>query len=251
VWSARFEAVARRIWALTPIRSGDKVLDIGTGTGIVPKTLSEATQASALLVGCDCSAGMLQRARTQVAGLRVVVCGADALPFRDECFDLVTASFVLSHVRDYPRALSEALRVLKHSSIFAVTTWAPSSGPYSAAWSDCLAEAISKTEVERAFAEVIPWEDRFSQPGALETVLSHAGFVQVRSVTVVVESDMTLDQFLEDRELSSSGRLGLHLLGEEGWARFRAATREKLQARLGQSFRYRRDALIVTAKKQA
>jgi SAM-dependent methyltransferase len=194
---------------------------------------------------------MLQRARTQVTGLRVLVGDAAALPFRDECFDLVTASFVLSHVRDYPRALSETLRVLKQSGNFVVTSWAPTTGPYSSAWSDCLSEAISKTEVERAFTEVVPWDDRFSQPGALETALSRAGFAQIRSDTVVVESDMTLDQFLEDRELSSSGRLGLHLLGEEGWERFRAATREKLQADFGLSFRYRRDALIVTAKKQA
>jgi ubiquinone/menaquinone biosynthesis C-methylase UbiE len=251
VWSARFEAVARHIWALMPPQAGDKVLDIGTGTGIVPRTLSEAAQASGLMVGCDRSAGMLLRARAQVVGLRVLVGDATALPFQDESFDLATASFVLSHVRDYWSALAETHRVLKPSGILAVTNWAPSSDPYSTAWSDCLAEAISKPEAERALAEVAPWEDHFSRQGALEATLSRAGFSPIRSEAVAVESNLTVDQFLEDRELSSGGRLGLHLLGAGGWELFRAATSEMFRARFGSSFRYRRDALIAIARKKA
>ena len=250
VWSARFEVVARRLWALVPPEARDKVLDIGTGTGIVARTLPEAAQASGLIVGCDRSVSMLLRARAQVAALRVLAADATALPFRGESFDLATASFVLSHVRDYASALAETLRVLKPSGIFAVTSWGPPSDPYSTAWSDCLAHAISKQEAERAFAEVVPWDVHFSQPGALESALSRAGFAPICSDTVAVESDMTVDQFLEDRELSSSGRLGLHLLGVDGWERFRLATREKFQARFGLSFQYRRDALVVIARKQ-
>jgi ubiquinone/menaquinone biosynthesis C-methylase UbiE len=251
VWSARFQVVARRICALMPLRGGDRALDIGTGTGIVARTLSELARRAGLIVGCDPSVGMLLRARAQVAQLQVLASEATALPFRDESFDLATASFVLSHVRDYPKALAETLRVLKPAGLFAVTNWAPSSDPYLAAWSDCLAEAISKPEAERALTEVAPWEDHFSQAGALEEALVSAGFAPLRSDTVPVESDMTVDQFLEDRELSSGGRLGLYLVGMEGWERFRPATREKLEARFGSSFRCRRDALVVIARKQA
>ena len=129
VWSARFQAVARHIWALMPPRAGDRKLDIGTGTGIVPKALAEVAQAPGLMVGCDRSAGMLLQARAQVAGLRVLVGDATALPFESENFDLATASFVLSHVRDYHRALEETLWVLKPSGILAVTNWAPASDP--------------------------------------------------------------------------------------------------------------------------
>ena len=138
VWSARFQAV------------------VGTGTGIVPRALAEVAQAPGLMVGCDRSAGMLLQARAQVAGLRVLVGDATALPFESENFDLATASFVLSHVRDYHRALEETLRVLKPSGILAVTNWAPASDPHIAAWSDCLAETISKPEAQRASAEVAP-----------------------------------------------------------------------------------------------
>ncbi len=187
VWSARFEAVARHIWALVPPRASDNVLDIGTGTGIVPMTLGEVTQASGLAVGCDRSAGMLLRARARVSRFRVLVADATALPFRGESFDLATASFVLSHVRDYLRALAEALRVLKPSGLLAVSNWAPPSDPYSSAWSECLAEAISKPEAERAMAEVAPWEGHFSQQGHLESALTQAGFSVVRCDAVEFE----------------------------------------------------------------
>lgn len=249
LWFARFEAVARRIWELVPLKAGDKVLDIGTGTGIVARTLCEVAQAPGLTVGCDRSPGMLLRARASVVGLRAVVAEATALPFRDGSLDLATASFVLSHVRDYPSALAETLRVLKPSGMFAVSNWAPPSDPYSAAWTECLAEAITKLEVERALAEVAPWEGQFSQPGALEAALTRAGFSRVGSDAVEVESDFTVDQFLEDRQLSSGGRLGFHLLGADGWARFRAAARDMFNARFGPSFRYHRRALVVIARK--
>lgn len=249
VWSARFEVVARHIWALIPPNDGDKVLDVGTGTGIVPRTLSEVAQASGFRVGCDRSAGMLLRARAQGVGLHVLVADATALPFRGESFDIATASFVLSHVRDYPSMLAEILRILKPSGMLAVSNWAPPSDPYSAAWSECLAEAISKPEAARALAEVAPWEAHFSQQGALEAALTRAGFSSVRSDAVNVNSDFTVDQFVEDRELSSGGRLAFHLLGADGWARFRAAASGMLQTRFGSSFRYARRAFIVIARK--
>ncbi len=249
IWSPRFEVVAPHIWALISPKPNDRVLDIGTGTGIVLRILSEVAEATGFTVGCDRSAGMLRRARTQVAGLRLLVADATALPFRGDSFNLVTASFVLSHVSDYPSALAEMLRVLRSRGTVAVSNWAPPFDPYSAAWSKWLAGAISKPEAERALAEVAPWEGHFSQKGALEAALTRAGFSQVASDVVAVEFDLTVEQFVDDRELSSAGRLGHHLLGREGWARFRATASDMLHTRFGSSFRYHRRALIVRARK--
>ncbi len=247
-WSATFEAVARRIWGLIPPNGGRRVLDIGTGTGIVLRTLSVVSPADRLMVGCDRSVGMVQRA-ARLAGVRILVADATALPFPGESFDVATASFVLTRVRDYPSGLAEIVRVLKPSEMLAVSSWGLPSDPYSAAWSECLAAAISKREAERASEEVAPWEGYFSQPGALEMALSRAGFSPLVSDTFEVESHFTVEQFLEARELSSGGRLAFHLLGADGWTRFREATIGKLHARFGSSFRYHRLALIAIARK--
>lgn len=249
VWSARFEAVARHIWRLIPPRASDKVLDIGAGTGIVPMAACELAQAPRLTVGCDRSAGMLQRARARVGTLRVLVAEATDLPFRDGSFDLATASFVLSHVCEYRQALAEALRVLRPSGMLAISNWTPPSDPYGPAWSECLAAAISKSEVDRALLEVAPWENHFSQPERLEAALTDAGFSLVVSDAVEFEVTCTVDQFLEDRELSSGGRLGLHLLGPAGWARFRGAAYDMFHTRFGSSFRYPRCALVVIGRR--
>ncbi len=249
VWSARFEPVARRIWALAPPRAGDKVLDIGTGTGIVPMTLCAVAQKPGLVVGCDRSQGMLLRARARLAGLQVLVADASGLPFAGESFDLATASFVLSHVRDYRRALREVQRVLKPSGRFAASNWAPPTDPYGAAWNECLAGAISKQSAERAMAEVAPWEAYFSQPGQLESAVAQAGFSVVAAEVAEFEFAFTVEQYLEDRELSSGGRLGRHLLGPDGWARLLARAGELFQRRFGSSFSYPRRALIVIGRK--
>ncbi len=249
VWSARFEAVARRIGILLAPSHDESVLDIGTGTGIVPRIIAGLASGTGLMAGCDRSAGMLMRARERVAGLRVLVADATALPFAGESFHLATASFVLSHIHDYPRALAEALRVLRPSGRLAVSSWAPPSDPYSTAWDECLADAVDREEATRAVAEFVPWEDHFSQEKALEAALESAGFATLSSETVDVESSVTVDHFVEDRELSGRGRWARHVLGAERWARVRAAARERLGACFGSPIRYRRRAFVVIARK--
>lgn len=159
------------------------------------------------------------------------------------------ASFVLSHVPDYAKALVEILRVTRHGGNIAISNWAPPSDPYSAAWNALLAGTISRAEVERALAEVAPWEAYFSRPGTLQTALSDAGFTQATVFEVAVESDYTVEEFLEDRALASAARLACHQLGPDGWARFRSRASEAFHARFGASFQYCRGALIGIAKK--
>ena len=249
VWSARFEAVARQIAALVPARAGERVLDVGTGTGIVARILAGRSPGTGLMVACDRSAEMVVRARERAAGALVLVTDAAALPFADHSFDLVTASFVLSHIQDYPTALAEMLRVLKASGRLAVSSWAPPSDPYTTAWDESLAGAVDKLEAKRAVAEVVPWEEHFSKEGALEAALTHAGFSAAASTAIDVEGGFTADQFVEDRELSPEGLWARHVLGAEGWARVRAAGRKQLQTRYGSSIRNQRRAFIVTARK--
>lgn len=67
----------------------------------------------------DINAGMLSVGRDRltnrglVSGFDYVQCNAEALPFPDQSFDLVTISFGLRNVTDKDAALREMYRVLK------------------------------------------------------------------------------------------------------------------------------------------
>jgi len=70
------------------VRNGEKVLDVGCGTGSLSATLARLTGASKI-VGIDPSNGFIEYAQTQIAHPRVSFEVGDAqnLPFPDGSFD--------------------------------------------------------------------------------------------------------------------------------------------------------------------
>lgn len=117
-WWERFDAIVR----LGDLR-GQRVLDIGCGTGAVAAALAE--RASAKVWGVEQSAEMLTVARARVpSGVGLKQGRAEALPFRDAWFDRVLFSLVI-HLVDRPSALVEAARVLVDGGRVVVATFAP------------------------------------------------------------------------------------------------------------------------------
>lgn len=96
------------------ISSGDRVLDVASGTGEAARFLVE--RSGAHVVGVDRSASMIARARRRTRGLErsaVFVRGdAHALPFRSASFDHVICECTLS-LLDKEVALAEMARVAR------------------------------------------------------------------------------------------------------------------------------------------
>jgi len=240
VWGRRFEVVARHLWTVVSPAPGASILDIGTGTGIVPSVLGVRLHGLSGVVGCDRSTGMLARARVRVPVMRLVAAEATHLPFYDAAFDVATASFVLSHLPDYRAGLLEAHRVLKPLGIFAMTGWTPSTDPYSQAWGRLLAEAVSQHRLQQAVAQVAPSEAYFESAANVEAAFKEAGFSGVEVHTLASEWTFSLELFLADRELSSGGRFARHVLGTNAWEQFVAKAREALRRQFGSHFSYSR-----------
>jgi len=102
------------------IAPGDRLLDLGTGTGRVALEARERLREKGSVVAYDLSLGALlecrRRAREEPADggrLRPVVGDALALPFRADVFDAATSRSVLMYVTDRHRVLQELFRVLK------------------------------------------------------------------------------------------------------------------------------------------
>ena len=243
-WGSRFQAVAKLVWQRVSPGRGASVLDIGTGTGILPHALGECAADLAVMTGCDRATGMIRVARARTPSLRVVAADAVSLPFRDAAFDVATASFVMSHLLDYETGLAEARRVLKPGGVLAITSWAAGEDEPSQLWSRLLAGAVAKDRIEAAFARVAPSMSRFEDPAGVERALTHAGFARVTVEAHTIESLLSVEQFVADRELTSGARYARHVLGMEEWDRLLARARDELGRRFGRQLSFSRGALI-------
>lgn len=87
------------------------VLEIGSGTGATLPHIDAARVAS--FTATDLSQGMLDQIPRDGYPVRRVLASADALPFADGTFDVVTCSLVLCTVPDPAAAIREMARVCK------------------------------------------------------------------------------------------------------------------------------------------
>lgn len=89
-----------------------RVLDVGTGTGVIALLAQQIVGPQGEVVAVDPSPRMLEAARA--AGVRNTVPGrAECLPFADARFDLLTMGYALRHVTDLHATFVEYRRVLR------------------------------------------------------------------------------------------------------------------------------------------
>lgn len=101
--------------------AGERVLEVGCGTGHSLLALAQQVQPEGRVYGIDLSEGMLTRARSRLAQSDVehavmLQCGDAAhLPFPAESFDALFMSFTLElfDTPELPLVLAECRRVLK------------------------------------------------------------------------------------------------------------------------------------------
>jgi ubiquinone/menaquinone biosynthesis C-methylase UbiE len=92
-------------------RPAERVLDVGSGTGILTARLTEELGAD-LVAGCDFSLGMLRNARERAAGVGWMQGDALRLPVRDAAVDAVVSTEAFHWFPDPDAALAEFFRVL-------------------------------------------------------------------------------------------------------------------------------------------
>lgn len=96
------------------IRAGERVLEIGCGTGYALAKMTQTGGKPGNVTGYDLSRGMLQVARQNTKNASLVCGDALQTPFPNSHFDLILLSFTLELFPDVeiPRVLKECKRVL-------------------------------------------------------------------------------------------------------------------------------------------
>jgi ubiquinone/menaquinone biosynthesis C-methylase UbiE len=119
--------VAGHLVRFAELGNGQRVLDVGCGTGVVAIT---AARHGATVTGLDLTPELLEQARalSPVAGVRDVEWkegDAENLPFPDGTFDAVLSQFGHMFAPRPEVATKEMLRVLKPGGRLAFATWPP------------------------------------------------------------------------------------------------------------------------------
>jgi ubiquinone/menaquinone biosynthesis C-methylase UbiE len=112
--------------ALKKLPPNARILEVGSGTGILWKSIGDRIPAGWNITLSDLSSGMLDSAWRNLVVLgrafQFKEIDVQSIPFPDETFDAVIANHMLYHVPDRVRALSELKRVLKTGGHFFATT---------------------------------------------------------------------------------------------------------------------------------
>lgn len=128
------DALTRELIAALELQPGQRVLELGAGTGDLAQRLAEAVGPTGRVVATDVAPGMVDLLGDTTTGLtNVSVSRVDAMDIDapDASFDAIVFRMGLMFVADPKRALAEFRRVLTPTGRIALAVWA---GPQQNPW---------------------------------------------------------------------------------------------------------------------
>jgi SAM-dependent methyltransferase len=179
-WARQYEQdVLSRLLTILQLRAAarlrltasDRFLDVGCATGAAVRDASATVR---LAVGVDCSAAMVQRARTLATALpdtAFVVADAEQLPFPAATFTAVLSTCTLRHFGDPTAAVREMARVLRRGGRIVVADFVACGTTRDRRWWD------GRRQTERAPRWVDPRQAVSSAPiGVTDVVRCSTAF---------------------------------------------------------------------------
>jgi SAM-dependent methyltransferase len=164
------------------LKAGERVLEIGCGTGPTTVRLAEMVGPEGRVVAVDISEPMLKvaRERTQKAGFanaEFVLGDAQVVRFEPSAFDLATSRMGVMFFADPVAAFHNVLGALKPDGRLIFACWAPLAENPHWLFTHDIAEKHLGSPAPRPPHE--PGPHAFGDPAYLEQVLTQAGFADV------------------------------------------------------------------------
>jgi SAM-dependent methyltransferase len=114
--------LGRGLIELAGVAAGDRVLDVGCGTGLLTAELAAVVGADHV-AAVDPSEPFAEACRRRVPGADVRIAGAERLPFADGAFDRVLSQLVLTFMDDAEAGVREMARVSRPGGRVAACVW--------------------------------------------------------------------------------------------------------------------------------
>ncbi len=170
----------RQTVALLQPSAGDRVLDVGCGTGASALPAAAAVGPTGSVTGIDVAANMLQlaRSKTKAQGLdntSFALADMTSSGYPDQAFDAVISVFSVFFVADMEGQVSELWRMLRPGGRLAITVWGPK---VFEPVSTLLAEEVRR-ELPDLPPASRPWE-RLTKPAGLRRLLLDGGTSEPR-----------------------------------------------------------------------
>jgi ubiquinone/menaquinone biosynthesis C-methylase UbiE len=120
---ALFQEWTSRVADAAELQTGQRVLDVACGTGVLARTAATRVGPSGSVAGLDINPGMLSVAARIAPEIEWRQGSAESLPYEDQSFDTVVSQFGLMFFPDRHTALREMVRVLTPGGHLAVAVF--------------------------------------------------------------------------------------------------------------------------------
>ena len=173
---AIFRPFAIDLIEFAELQSGERVLDVACGTGVVTRLASAKVGGSGKVIGLDSNPAMLEVARTiateNESAIEWIEAKASEITLLDAGVDVVICQHGLQYFPDRPAALSEMHRVLSQGGRLVLNIWRPVRyNPGHAVFAEVLEKRVS---AEAAATRRAPF--RLCERDELRGLVSNAGF---------------------------------------------------------------------------
>jgi SAM-dependent methyltransferase len=191
--------------------AGERVVDVGCGTGSLSLALVERSAVKAI-EAIDFEPDFVAALQEKIGQAPITARRGDAcsLPFADASFDRALSLLVLHFVSDAQQAAREMRRVVRPGGVVAVSVWDTYGGmPSQRIFWDTVTAIEPSADGRRAATMFRP----ATQPGDLPNLLNGAGLTDIRETLLTIRMEFADFEDYWHPLLTAQGNLGQFVEG--------------------------------------